>query len=328
MVNQSNTLVKGVTFALAACLIWGLIFVVPEIMNGFSAIEVALGRYFVYGVISATLFFHGKSHGKYQYPRIVWIKSLYFSLISTVSYYTFLVLALRYSSPAIVALILGISPITIAFYGNWKQKEVPFKQLILPSLLILLGLITINFPYLQEASEPSSFLLGLVFTLISLGSWSWYVVANTQFFKDYPSVHSSEWSTIIGTATLFWVLLFAVVLFIFFPEQLNIDKYFIFDKDLQGFLLGSAILGVFCSWVGAFLWNQASHYLPIALAGQLTVFETIFGATFVYITSHTFPSLTESCGIAILLTAVVYGIRKFSSIEGIPSAQPQEIGPQ
>jgi drug/metabolite transporter (DMT)-like permease len=314
---------KGIAFALGACFIWGLIFVVPEFMTGFSSIEVALGRYLFYGIVSSIIFFRLKWQGRCCYPQTIWIKALYFSLASTFVYYTFLVLALRYSSPAICALILGISPITIAFYGNWQKKETSFRSLIIPSLLILIGLVIINIPHLEASASPLCYMLGLLFSILALSTWSWYVVANARFLKDHPHVRSSDWSTLIGVAALFWVMVFAIILTLFFENQLHMEKYLIFNDELKRFLIGSAILGILCSWVGAFLWNKASLYLPVSLAGQLTVFETIFGVIFVFILTQSLPSMLETAGILILLAAIAYGIGQFSKKKSFVS----EIAP-
>lgn len=303
---------KGIVYALGACFIWGLIFVVPQFMTGFSSIEITLGRYFFYGIISSLIFFKSFCQKTCRHSQAIWIKALYFSLVSTIGYYTFVVLAMRYSSPAICALILGVSPISIAFYGNWQQKETSYRSLMIPSLLILVGLVIINIPHLKSNSEPSFYLLGLICSFLALAAWSWYVVANARFLKHHPKVHSSDWSTLIGVATLFWVFAFAIILGLFFENQLHMEKYFNPSEELRNFLIGSAILGLLCSWVGAFLWNKASLYLPVSLAGQLTVFETIFGVLFVYIVDQTLPSPVESIGIVILLAAVIYGIRMFS----------------
>jgi len=43
---------KGIFFVLAACFIWGLIFVIPQFMEGFSSIEIATA------VISSMESFH------------------------------------------------------------------------------------------------------------------------------------------------------------------------------------------------------------------------------------------------------------------------------
>ncbi len=298
----------GVLFALGACFIWGFIFVVPHFMAGFSSIEIALGRYFVFGIVSSIFFLKSFFQGACRYPASIWLKALFFSLLSTVGYYVFVVLALRYSSPASCALILGISPIAITLCGNWRHKEVSFKSLAKPSALILIGLVIINIPHLEIATSPAYYFLGLLFSLFALASWTWFVLANYAFLKQQPHVHSSDWTTMIGISSLFWVFLFACALT---PLHLfDIKKYFTIHPDLINFIIGSTILGVFCSWLGAFLWNKASLHLPVSLAGQLTIFETIFGVTFVYLFTHTIPSLQEMIGILILLSSIIYSLRQ------------------
>ncbi len=304
-------MVKGINFALAACFVWGLIFVVPQFMDGFSAIEVALGRYLFYGLISAAIFLKATLQGQGRYPRAIWIQALYFSFASTIFYYTCVVLSLRYATPAICALVLGISPITIALYGNYKERECSFKSLLVPSILILIGLVIINAPYL-DASSSSEHILGILCSFLALLVWSWYAVANSKFFKVNPQISCNAWSTLVGVATLFWVAFFALVLGLFFTDLVDVSKFTSLNFDntqLYKFLIGGAILGIFCSWVGAFLWNSASIHLPVSLAGQLTIFETIFGLVFVYLLKQEIPQLFECVGISFLFFAIFLGIR-------------------
>lgn len=310
--NSTYQFGKGITFVLGACFIWGLIFVVPQFLEGFTCLEIALGRYFFYGAVSSLIFLKLKSQGSCRYPWRIWNKALHLSLACSMIYYTSLVLALRYSTPAICALILGISPITIAFYGNWKEKEASFRSLIMPTVLISIGLIIINVPYLNKSESPSEFILGLFFGLLALISWTWYAVANAQFLKNNPQVSSSDWSTIIGVATFFWVGLCGLVFGSIFFDQVDWNKYFMLSPSLINFLVGCSILGLVCSWVGGFLWNRACVILPVSLAGQLTIFETIFGLTFVYALKLTIPPLFEFIGISFFLVAITYGIRSIS----------------
>jgi drug/metabolite transporter (DMT)-like permease len=303
---------RGIAFAIGACFIWGLIFVVPQFMNGFSTIEIALGRYLFYGVISTLIFCKLRIQGKCKHSLTIWKKAIGFSLISTMGYYICVVLALRYSTPTICALVLGFSPIAIAFYGNWKQREVTFRSLVIPSVFTLLGLVIINIPHFEKNAYISSYVLGLVFSFLALLAWSWYVVANSKFLKKYPEVSSFDWSTMIGVSTMYWVIAFTIFLSLFFKNQLQITTYFTFSLDLKRFLIGSAILGILCSWVGAFLWNKASLYLPVSLAGQLTVFETIFGVLFSYIIVRQLPSILETLGVLIFLIAIIYGTGQFA----------------
>lgn len=302
---------KGIAFALSACFIWGLIFIIPHFMSNFSSVEIALGRYWFYGAISLLLLFKARLQGYCSYPLAVWIKALYLSFLS--GYYLWVVLAIRYSSPEICALVLGTSPISIALYGNWKQKEGNFKLLILPSLLILLGLIMLNAPHIIMTSSPLEYTIGLICSFISLASWTLYVVLNSRFLKNNPQIRSNDWATVQGVATLFWVILGGLSYSAFLQDTLDVHKYFVWNNDTMSFLIGCATLGLLCSWVGAALWNQASVYLPVSLAGQLMIFETIFGVIFVYMLNQQIPPLVECAGIVLLLGAVIYGIRMLST---------------
>lgn len=300
-------MIQGIFFALSACLFWGLIFVVPQFLGSFNSIEVALGRYFFYAIISVSIFARARLKGGCQYGRSIWFKALYFSLASTMVYYTALVLALRCCAPAICALVLGTSPVVIAFYGNWKKRECSNKSLVLPSVLILLGLVILNVPHIEAADSISDYILGLACCLVSLSAWSWYVVANSKFFEDHPNVSSNDWATLIGVSTLFWVVVCGSVFSLI--GYVQIEKFHTLSPELISYLVGCGVLGLFCSWIGGFLWNKASHTLPVTLAGQLTIFETIFGLVFVYLIAQQMPPLIECLGILLLLGAVGYGIR-------------------
>lgn len=299
-------MLKGISFALSACFIWGLIFIIPQFMKNFSALEIIFGRYFFYGSISLLILLRGYLKGTYQYPFSVWKKAFFLSFLS--GYYLWVVLGIRYASPEICALVLGISPITIAFLGNWKQKEGNLRYLILPSLLILIGLIMINVPHIIINKSSWEFCVGLFCSFLSLFSWSAYVVLNSRFLKTHPHIISNEWATIQGVATLFWIFMSGSAYF-FLSGKFDLNKYFNWNEETQIFLIGCAVLGLLCSWLGAFLWNKASIFLPVSLAGQLMIFETIFGIIFVYILEQQLPNSIECGGIVLLLGAVIYGIR-------------------
>lgn len=232
-----------------------------------------------------------------------------FSLISTIVYYFSVVLALRYSTPAVCTLILGISPITIAFYGSWKEKNFCFKSLIPTSLLIILGIVIVNIPKFQLNESSSEYGLGLIFSVVALVAWSLYVVENSKFLKSNPQVSSNDWTTLIGVSTLGWVIFFGLISAFVFANAIEFDKYSYLNQSFIRFAIGCSVLGILCSWLGSYLWNQASFYLPVTLAGQLTIFETIFGVLFVYLLAGEMPLQLECIGIVILLGAVIYGIK-------------------
>lgn len=295
---------KGIVYALTACFIWGLIFVIPQVMSGFTSLEITLGRYLFFGGISLLFLL---KQGLKGFPFSIWLNALFLSLLS--GYYLWVILGIRYASAEICALILGISPITIAFYGNWKQKEGSFKRLIFPSILILIGLIMINAPHIILTNAPWEYTIGLICSVISLLSWSVYVVLNSRFLKNNPHIRAKDWATMQGVATLAWVIICSLVGLIFVGGELDIQRYLAWNDDTIRFYAGTATLGLLCSWLGASLWNKASLYLPVSFAGQLMIFETIFGILFVYALKGELPALLECTGILLLLGAVILGIR-------------------
>ncbi len=224
----------------------------------------------------------------------------------TVGYYICLIMGVRYATPAISALVMGLSPIAISFYGNWKQKEVTYRSLITPSILILIGLFLINAPHLQTSASPQTHLWGLFYSALALLVWSWYVVANARFLKQNPTVNSYDWNNLIGVMSIFWVVLVGFAL----QNQINLNSYSQWSTDLKYFITGCLILGILCSSIAEGLWNKASLSLPVSLAGQLTIFETIFGVLFYYILLWELPPLLESIGIVLFLWAITLGIRR------------------
>ena len=260
-------MLKGVLLILSACLIWGLIFVIPSVMEDFSPLEVAMGRYFFLGIISCIMM-AGQGFQKWRsIPWKTWGWAALYALVVNIFYYFSLVMGLRYSSASVIALLMGLSPITLAFYGNWRQKECSYRQLILPSLFIGCGLICVNFEAFSSLSDQTSwqYIIGLFCGLFSLIAWNWYVVSNAQFLKSNPHISSSDWSSMIGIVTFGWVLMILLV-FLSITSSDDLQKYSEGGPPLYYFLGGTLILGFMCSWLGCYLWNIGSQAIPISFS--------------------------------------------------------------
>ncbi len=307
-------MIQGISLALAACFVWGLIFVVPLFMEGFTSMEVALARFIAFGACSLPFLLKKRMRGGFRYSPSIWLWSVPFSFAASLAYYPFVVLALRYSTPSICALILGLAPVTIAFSGNWKEKECSFRSLIPSACLILLGLVMVNIPYLRKEGATSH-LMGILFAVVALVSWNWFAVANSRFIKRHPELHPSDWTSLIGVGSLLWALVGVLILYLFDSPLLGLEKFHFSNPQLSSFLIGALVLGTVCSWVGGYLWNRACPLLPISLAGQLMVFETIFGLLFAYSLEKSFPPLIEALGICLFLAATLYSIHIATQIE-------------
>lgn len=304
-------MIIGTLYALAACFLWGLIFVVPTFMHGYDSLEIALGRHSIYGIVSVLLL--AISYTKFKrYPFKHWLRSLVFALVTNIFYYSCVVKGVSCASPALTALILGMSPIIISFFGNWLEQECNFKDLMGPALLIFMGLLLVNLPTLQEVHLGSDYWFGILTAFGALFAWSWFVVMNARFLKRNPDVVAGEWSTMIGVATFCWV----VILGTLYEIWQGADHWQLFitpSEALYHYIIGCLVLGIVCSWLGVFLWNNASTRLPVSYAGELTIFETLFGLLFFYLIEQRVPPYPEILGAALMVSAVLYSIRLTSA---------------
>ena len=306
---------RGFIYALGACVVWGLIFVIPHFLTDFSAVELTLGRYLSYGLLSAVLLFRRGTWHARRFPLKAWGWAMMFALVANMFYYLAVVVGLRYVSAPITVLLLGMCPILVAFYGNWHSREISFKKLIFPSAWIVLGLGLVNFTEIDWTFQVQSFkeyFIGLLCVVSAIGGWSWYAVQNARFLKKHSNLPRGEWSTVIGVATLFWVIVFGAIMVIGPWHELDLPKFAHFTPENMHFLIGTLILGVICSWLGCYLWNEASSFLPLSLMGSLIIFETLFSLTFVFLMQRHLPSVYEYSGIAFMLTGILIAIRAIS----------------
>jgi len=305
---------KGLLFAIGACCAWGFIFVIPQYLGHYSAVEVVLGRYLPYGILSFFLFFRIGIKRIRHYTSRVWIIAFVFTFLSNIVYYLGLVAGLRFASPTLAVLIVGIAPIVIAFYANWRAREIATRDLAIPCIWIGLGLILVNATEIDWSFKTKSFgqyLIGLTGALVALLAWSWYAVHNARFLKRNSHIPASEWSTVMGIATLFWVFLIGGIFAIGMKSELNISKFLTLSSETFRYFMGTAILGVVCSWLGCFLWSQASIYLPVSLMGPLLIFETLFGLLFVFLFQKQFPSWIELSGVSFMIGGILMSVNAF-----------------
>jgi drug/metabolite transporter (DMT)-like permease len=64
-------------------------------------------------------------------------------------------------------------------------------------------------------------------------------------------------------------------------------------------------MALFCSVLGNGLWNIASRALPLALTGQMIVFETIFASLYGYLWEDRWPTPLEGLALTLLVAGVV-----------------------
>ncbi|MFC5465901.1 DMT family transporter [Lederbergia graminis] len=315
MSNNNASPILGVIFGMIAGAAWGLAFLIPSMLSNFSSLEITLGRYLMYGLYSLLLFIIYKKNPLHIPPR-VWYRAMLYAFTGNIGYFFFLVLAIKYTGATITTLIIGTLPIIISIVGNLLHKEFPFKVMVIPAFLILVGIYLL---YSNEQGDissitvsKSSVLFGLLCCIIALALWTWYGISNANFLKKESEVSPDLFSTIVGVQTL--TLVFIALLISKLTNQQIIGN--LLGKDyFYHYLLGIIVLGVIASWVATWAWNQTSIRLTVSIAGMMIVFETIFGLLYSYFYQSTFPSVLEMVSIVFILTGVTFGIWRINTYQ-------------
>lgn len=290
---------SGLSSAIAACLIWGTVFIAPLFLPNYTPSEIATGRFFCYGLISCLFLYQWKA----KVTRAVYFAAIYAAFLCVFGFYM-LLYCIQNTNPAIAALLLGLAPVTISLYGNYRRNEQGYRHLLAPLSIILTGLLLTNLPKLYEHTIPQNYLWGLLAGFVSLFCWTQYTVENALFLKKNREITPFQWTALCGVVGMFWAALFFFIL----PGQSSLVEAHS-TQEILSFVIISAILGVVCSWLACFLWLRACAKLPVTLAGQLSVLETVFGLLFACLCDRELPSIMEVCGVILLLTGVLWSIK-------------------
>lgn len=303
--DRGTGMAAGVSAGLAAGGLWGLTFIVPAVSPDFGAVAISTARYVFYGGLSLLLLLMARApiaallrqHG---------IAVFLLAMSGSVVYYLMMTLAVQRIGAALTALIIGCLPITVPLTGAWRDPRLLLR--IAPALLLIaLGLAVKQMPALSGlAAAPDAF--GLLCAVAALVLWNWYALANARYLARNPQIASRDWASLTGLCAA----LGAPLLLLLMPvtgERLP-------DVGPQAwawFIGMAAVTGIGSAWAAAWLWNLASRRLPVALAGQLIVSETLFALLYAFLLEGRWPQTHEAAAMALVIGGVLLGLRRMQA---------------
>jgi len=321
-------MLHGVLFALAAGLLWGLIFIGPLLVPEYPATLLSAGRYVAFGLIAVMLAWHDR-HRLKRLSRGDWAEALRLTLVGNLLYYTCLSAAIQRTGAPVSTMIIGTLPVVMSVTSNLlygrHEGRLAWRKLMPALLLIVLGLLCVNVAELQGAArdiEPGRYLSGILLAILAVICWTWYPLRNARWLRANPDKKPGTWATAQGVATL-PVALLAWLLVALMLHWTKPDFALPFGPRPQVFIPLMLAIGLFCSWIGTLCWNEACQRLPTVLVGPLIVFETLAGLAYTFMLRQSWPPLLTLTGPGCLIIGVVIAIR----IKPEPAIKPLDISP-
>ena len=313
--TQDNLMI-GVGAALAAGLMWGLVFVAPLLLPDYPATLLTFGRYLAFGLVTLPIAWWQRETLR-RLTRADWWLAARLSLVGNIAYYLALSAAIQLAGAPLPTLIIGTLPVIIAVCSNLGDRRFSWARLLPSLLLIGLGLLCVNADQLERLDAKNTlnaYLMGAALAVVANAAWTWYPIHNARWLRAHPSHTSMTWATAQGLVTL----PMAVVGLLASIAYLKVTVDVRFADSLWGpqplkFWVLMGVIGFSASWLGTLLWNIASKNTPTALTGQLIVFETLAALGYAYLAYQRAPSGYEIAGIALLVLGVIVGVRALAS---------------
>jgi drug/metabolite transporter (DMT)-like permease len=306
--------ISGILAGLAAGALWGLVFVVPYLTPGLTAVDLAAGRFLSFGVFSASVLLLTLGRRKLPTPMQA-LAALWMSILGFSGYYLLLVLAIREMGAEVPTLIIGTIPLWMLILGRPLGLKV--KTLLPGMALTATGLLLMMLADLtpvlgltaqadgltaQPSANSGNYWLGVFYACAAMVSWTIYGLQNALWLRRHPEVSATDWANWLGLAAglgamLLWLLA-------------GSDVKTLQALDNQLWLAAVCIVtGVSSAWLPTILWNIASQRLSASLCGQLIVSETIFGLLYTFAWKGQWPLELQLVAVVLFVLGIWASVR-------------------
>ena len=311
-------MLSGILAALAAGLLWGLVFITPLLLPEYPGAILSFGRYTAFGLIALIPAWFDRQRIA-DLKRADWIVALKLSTVGNIFYYATLSSAIQLADAPLPTMLIGTLPVIIAIFSNWSphhpSDSIAWRKLFLPLGFIFIGLLLVNaaeLHHLDGKRSVADYVQGGLLALLAVAAWTWYPIVNSRYLKANNQIRSSTWATAQGLAVLPLALIGFTLYGIANGMGFTASQYaFPLGEQPMKFVMAMVILGLTASWLGTLFWNYASQKLPTSLAGTLIVFETLAALLYTFILRGAIPAEQIILGVILLCVGVALSVRVF-----------------
>ena len=305
-------MLTGILAGLGAGALWGLVFVLPRMTPGLSAVDLTAGRFISFGAVSAVAVLLALRTRRLPNLQQA-LAALAMSVLGFTGYYLLLVLAIIDAGSEVPTLIIGTIPIWMMLLGKplglkW-QSLAPGMALTLAGLALM---VMVNFGIDAAQSQPlqplqhqplhTHYWRGIACAVAAMACWTVFGLMNSVWLKRHTEVCATDWANWLGCATG----LGALVLWFATGSEAKV----LIALDNRAYLATIVIVsGVGSAWVATILWNIASQRLSASLCGQLIVSETVFALVYSYAWDGHWPTTLQVTACVLFILGILASIQ-------------------
>jgi drug/metabolite transporter (DMT)-like permease len=302
--------------------VWGSVFLAPELARDFSTLQLTIGRYLAYGLLSAILISPRWRELIRRLTPQQWRGLAWLAFVGNTLYYILLSNAVRNGGIALTSLVIGFLPVAVTIVGSRDRDAVPLRRL-LPSLLLCgAGAVCIGWQalFVPSVRPVAAQIVGLLCAIGAVVSWTAYAVGNSRWLARLESIPAGDWNLLMGIVT-------GAQTMVLIPVALWVDAAPHSTMAWTRFGVVAAGVAFLASIVGNGLWNRMSRLLPLTLVGQMILFETLFALLYGLVWEGRLPTLLESLAFVLVVLSVMsciaaHGRGKSAGHQGAALAVP------
>ncbi len=301
-------MLTGILAGIAAGALWGLVFVVPRMTPGLSAVDVAAGRFISYGAMSVLAMLLVLRTRRLPTLRQAGA-AIGLSILGFSGYYLLLALAIQDVGTEVPTLIIGIIPIWMMLLG--KPVGLKWPVLVPGLLLTAAGLVLMMVAATHAVTNPAAidtaqpgpqYWRGVAYAVAAMVSWTVFGLLNSAWLKRHPEVNATDWANWLGVAT-------GVGAFALWLMAGSDIKVILAQEDRALFAIVCIASGIGSAWLATILWNLASQRLSASLCGQLIVAETVFALVYSFAWDAQWPTSLQLAACVLFVLGILASIR-------------------
>lgn len=306
----------GIIAGLITCALWGLTFVAPRAVAPFTAWDLTIARYGIFGSACLLLMIDRRFQPVGMAPYRLMI-GLLLGGAGYVGYFVSAAFAVQLAGAAIPPVIIGTMPVFLAIIANFRDRSAPWQVLALPLAMIVIGVAIVNVATISavDIAATASIMLGILASSVALVIWIIYGLVNAAVMRSVDAPDALQWTGLQGIGAAIGSLLLLPLASFDLADALS-------GSDVLRFVGWALVMGLAGSWFATWCWVVASRRLPLALAAQLIVAETVFGLAYGFMFEGRLPSPAEAIGAVLQMAGVCVAMAAFGKPR-VPSGRSQ-----